>query len=92
MSGGGAWNRGWFDPPVGRQSSVVIVARRLAVDYGRNEYRIVTTLSTRSSTEVLQIDPADGGLKFAQDHSFSDEVSSFFSLGLTSLKEKAVSR
>jgi hypothetical protein len=81
MSGGGAWNRGWFDPPVGRQSSVVIVSRRLAVDYGRNEYRIVTTLSTRSSTEVLQVDPADGGLKLAQDHSFSDEVSLFLHWG-----------
>jgi len=63
---------GTFDPPVGRKSSVVILDRR--VDEYSRIYRIVTSISTRSSTEVLEVGSEDGCLSFPTDHAFTDEV------------------
>ncbi len=64
---------GPFDPPIGRQSSVVVLSRRFNDSWG--DYRLVTTISTRSSTEVLEINSSSGYLLIAADHSFTDEVS-----------------
>jgi hypothetical protein len=63
---------GPFDPPIGRQSSVVVLSRRFNDAWG--DYRIVTTISTRSSTNVLEVNSSTGNLLLAADHSFTDEV------------------
>jgi len=68
----GQTDAGPFDPPIGRQSSVVVLSRRFNDAWG--DYRIVTTISTRSSTDVLEVNSSTGTLLFAADHSFTDEV------------------
>ena len=65
---------GPFDPPIGRQSSVVVLSRMFNDSWG--DYRIVTTISTRSSTEVLEVNSSNGALLSAKESRFTDEVCS----------------
>lgn len=51
---------------------MVLLSRRFNDSWG--DYRLVTTISTRSSTEVLEINSSSGDLLIAADHSFTDEV------------------
>ena len=60
--------QGPWDPATRRQTSIVITRRATTADY-----RIVTSISTRSSTEVLAIDPASGELNFDLDISYDHE-------------------
>jgi hypothetical protein len=48
---------GSYDPPVGRQTSVVVLARDDPL-----AYRLVVTLSTRAATEAVDVDAATGAL------------------------------
>ncbi|KAH7615657.1 hypothetical protein Ndes2526B_g09598 [Nannochloris sp. 'desiccata'] len=73
----GHTDAGPFDPPIGRQSSVMVLSRRFNDAWG--DYRIVITISTRSSTDVLEVNSSTGTLLLAADHSFTDEASALAS-------------
>lgn len=73
-------SRGFFDPPVGRKTSILVFKRRIPVD-GREDVRLVTSLSTVSCTEVFQIEPRRGSLEFGSPvHEYTDEASAVESL------------
>lgn len=75
----GGKGRGFFDPPIGRKTSVLVLKRRLSDD--KEDVRIVTSLSTMSSTEMFRIDPRSGSLEFETPiHQFTDEASAVGSL------------
>lgn len=63
---------GVFDPPVGRTTSVVVLKRYISE--GREDVRIVMSLSTQASTEVFEIEGRRGSLQFASENIFTDEV------------------
>lgn len=77
----GRSQKGLFEPPVGRQSSIVIVTnlnahRDLTLSQNCADHLIVTTLSTTSTTEVLAVNPKDGELRVAEV--YPDEVRLLF--------------
>lgn len=75
----GSSSRGFFDPPIGRKTSIIVLKRRISEE--KEDVRIVTSLSTLSSTEVFQIDPRSGSLQFGTpEHTFTDEASAVESL------------
>ena len=81
-------SRGVFDPPVGRKTSIIILKRRISEE--KEDVRIITSLSTRSSTEMFQIDPRSGSLQCATPvYQFTDEASAVESLYRQGYKEVA---
>ena len=61
---------GPFDRAAGRATSIIVLKHP-----STGEHRLVTSISTRASTEVLQIDPFTGELGFDEEcASFDDEV------------------
>jgi hypothetical protein len=62
---------GPFDRAAGRSTSIIVLKHS-----STGEHRLVTSISTRASTEVLQIDTFTGELGFDEEcASFDDEVS-----------------
>ncbi|KAI8110287.1 hypothetical protein M9435_001965 [Picochlorum sp. BPE23] len=69
---------GPFDPPIGRKTSIIVLKKVLYE--GKDDVRIVTSLSTQSSTEVFEIDSEHGVLRFASESVFTDEASALSAL------------